>query len=160
MDETLDTVARLAVPALADWCAVDLLDEDGALRRVALAHVDPDKLALGHEVHERFPPDQDAATGVGAALRDGRPQLIPEVPDDMLAAAVEDPEHLELLRALGLHSVLVAPMVAREGTIGVLTLVTAESGRTFTEDDLSFAVDLARRAAVGVENARAFQRRS
>jgi PAS domain S-box-containing protein len=159
MDETLDTVARLAVPALADWCAVDLLDEDGALRRVALAHVDPDKLALGHELHERFPPDLDAPDGVALVLREGAPVLIPEVPDSLIAERVDDPDQRGLLRAIGLHSVLIAPMAAREGVIGALTLVTAESGRTFTEEDLAFGVDLARRAAVAVENARAYQRR-
>jgi GAF domain-containing protein len=159
MDETLDTVARLAVPALADWCAVDLLDDDGALRRVALAHVDPDKLALGHELHERFPPDLDAPDGIAAVLREGRPELIPEVPDALIAERVDDADQLRLLRAIGLHSVLIAPMIAREGVIGALTLVTAESGRTFTEEDLAFGVDLARRAAVAVENARAYQRR-
>jgi PAS domain S-box-containing protein len=159
MEETLDTVARLAVPALADWCAVDLLDEDGALRRVALAHVDPEKLALGHELHDRFPPDLDAPDGPGLVLREGRPQLIAEIPDELLVQVIADPEHLRLLREIGLHSVVLAPMIAREGTLGVLTLGTSDSGRTFTEDDLSFAVDLARRAALGVENARAFQRR-
>jgi len=159
MEETLDTVARLAVPALADWCAVDLLDEDGALRRVALAHVDPEKLALGHELNERFPPDLDAPQGIGLVVREGRPELLREVSDELLAAVVPEPERLALLRAIGLHSVLIAPMAAREGVIGALTLVTAESGRTFTEEDLAFGVDLARRAAVAVENARAFQRR-
>ena len=158
MEDTLDTVAHLAVPALADWCAVDLLDDDGALRRVALAHVDPDKLALGHELHERFPPDLDVPEGVGLVLRDGDPVLVPEVSDELLAG-IEDPERRALLRAIGLHSVLIAPMAAREGVIGALTLVTAESGRTFTEDDLAFGVDLARRAAVAVENARAYGRR-
>jgi len=138
---------------------VDLLDEDGGLRRVALAHVDPEKLALGHELHERFPPDLEGPDGIAAVLREGRPELVPEVPDALLAARVPEPERLALLRAIGLHSVLIAPMTAREGIIGALTLVTAESGRTFTEEDLAFGVDVARRAAVAVENARAFQRR-
>jgi PAS domain S-box-containing protein len=158
-EETLESVARLAVPSLADWCAIDLLDEDGGLRRIALAHVDPDKLALGHELHERFPPDLDAPDGLGLVLREGRPRLVPEIPEERLVAAVPEPERLELLRAIGMHSVIMAPLVAREGILGVLTLVTAESGRAFTDDDLAFAVDLSRRAAVGVENARAFQRR-
>jgi GAF domain-containing protein/anti-sigma regulatory factor (Ser/Thr protein kinase) len=155
-EQTLEHVARLAVPDLADWCAVDLFDEDGALQRLGLAHVDPAKLALGREMQRRWPPDLETDTGLAGVLRDGRSAIYPEVTEEMLVAAVKDPEQLAMLRELGMRSAMLVPMRLGERTIGSLTFVTAESARAFTPEDLAFAEDLAQRAAVAVENARLY----
>jgi PAS domain S-box-containing protein len=154
---TLSSVARLAVPTLADWCAVDVLDEDGTLERLAVAHQDPEKIAWAHELERRYPPDPNAPQGVPQVLRSGQPEFYPEINDDMLVTAALDAEHLRLMRQLGFRSVIIVPLVARGETLGVITLVTAESGRHYTDADLELAEDLARRAAVAVDNARLYE---
>jgi PAS domain S-box-containing protein len=155
--DTLSRVARLAVPGLADWCAVDVLAEDGTLERLAVAHQDPEKVALAHELRRHYPPDPDAPQGALQVLRSGQPEFYPEISNDMLLAAARDAEHLRLMRGLGFTSVIIVPLVARGQTLGVITLVTAESGRRYEQADFELAEDLARRAAVAVDNARLYQ---
>jgi PAS domain S-box-containing protein len=155
--DTLSRVARLAVPGLADWCAVDVLAEDGTLERLAVAHQDPEKVALAHELRRRYPPDPDAPQGALQVLRSGQPEFYPEISNDMLLAGARDAEHLRLMRGLGFTSVIIVPLVARGQTLGVITLVTAESGRRYKQADFELAEDLARRAAVAVDNARLYQ---
>jgi serine phosphatase RsbU (regulator of sigma subunit) len=149
---TLGNVARLAVPTFADWCAIDVVD-DGRLRRLAVAHVDPDKVRLAHELAERYPPDPDGPHGAWHVLRTGRSELIAEITDEMLAAAAVDEEHAAIARALHLRSAVTVPLVARGRVLGVITWVTAESERHFTLDDLVLAEQLAKRAAVSLDNA-------
>lgn len=156
LSETLRHVSDLAVPALADWCAVDLATADGLLERAALSHIDPEKVRLGEEIHRRYPPDPARAEGAYGVLAGGEPLFVPELPDALLKESIEDPEHLELLRRIGMRSVILAPMTARGRVQGVLTLVTADSARAFTEEDLAFALDVARRAGVAVDTARRF----
>lgn len=156
LEETLEQVARLAVPTLGDWCAVDLWDGENRLERVALAHDDPEKVALGRDLQERYPPDLDADRGMGALLRDGVPQLHTDITDDMLREAARDEEHLRMLRELGMRSVILVPLTARGRVIGALTLVAAETGRVFDHSDLEFALDAAGRFAQAVDNARLF----
>ena len=159
-EETLQRVAQLVVPGLADWCAVDVLDANQRLNLVAVAHVDPDKVAFARELRNRYPPDPNEDSGLYGVLRSGRPELYPELPDELLEQSIEDPEQLETIRALGMRSVMLIPMDVAGRTIGVLTMVSAESGRAFDEDDLVFAGDLARRAATAVENARLYTERA
>ena len=154
---TLSWVARLAVPGLADWCAVDVLAEDGTLEQLAVAHQDPEKVALAHELRRHYPPDPDAPQGALQVLRSGQSEFYPEISNDMLLAAARDAEHLRLMRGLGFTSVIIVPLVARGQTLGVITLVTAESGRRYEQADFKLAEDLARRAAVAVDNARLYQ---
>jgi GAF domain-containing protein len=153
---TLGMVARLAVPVVADWCAVDLVAGDG-IERVAVEHVDPERGELAREVQERYPPDPDAPSGVYAVLRDGRPELYRDIPDEMLVQAARDEEHLRLLRSVGLRSAMVAPMALRDRVLGTISFVAAESGRRYDEHDLALAEDLALRAAAAVENARLYE---
>ena len=160
LEETLRRVARLAVPRLADWCAIELPDERGVLEQVALVHVDPALVELAHSLRERYPPDPESPVGTHAAMRTGEPQLIPEITDDMLVAAARDAEHLELARSLGLRSVMVVPMITGGRTLGVMTFVFSESGRRYDAEDLAFAQELAARAAVAIENARLYTERS
>jgi serine phosphatase RsbU (regulator of sigma subunit) len=156
VQETLRTVARLAVPEIADWCAVDLAAGDG-VERVAVAHVDPARVELAREMQERYPPDPHTNTGVYGVLRHGIAELYPEISDEMLAAGARDSEHLEIVRSVGLRSAMLVPMRVRDRVLGVLSFVSAESGRRFDEHDLQLAEDLALRAATAVENARLYE---
>jgi PAS domain S-box-containing protein len=159
-EETLQRVAQLVVPGLADWCAVDVVDANLRLNQVAVAHVDPDKVAFARDFRSRYPPDPNEDSGLYGVLRSGRPELYPELPDELLEQSIPDTEQLEAIRALGMRSVMLIPMVVAGRTIGVLTMVSAESRRAFDEDDLAFAGDLARRAATAVENARLYTERA
>ena len=153
---TLGSVARLAVPTLADWCAVDIL-EDGAIERLAVEHSDPERVVLALKLQERNPQDPESPGGVYGVLRTGRPEFYPEVTDEMLEAAARDEEHLALLRELGFTSAMVVPMIVRGKTLGAVTLVSAESGRKYDEADLDLANELALRAALAVDNARLYE---
>ena len=149
---TLARLARLAVPILADWCAVDIV-EDGTVRTLAVAHVDPAKVALARELQQRYPADPDAATGAAQVIRTGVSELTQTITDEMLVAGTRDGEHLRLARELNLRSALVVPLNARGRTVGAITLVQAESGRRYDGHDVMLAEDLARRAAVAIDNA-------
>jgi GAF domain-containing protein len=149
---TLKKVARLAVPQFADWCSIQLA-EDGPLRTLAVAHVDPDKVALAAELNRRYPPDPDAPTGAYHVLKTGASELVPDITDEMLVVATKDEEHLRLARELNLRSGMSVPLKTRRRTIGVITWVTGEEGRRFGPEDLVFGEDLARRAAVAIDNA-------
>ena len=155
-EQTLERVARMIVPRLADWCGVEMVDENGESHQVAVAHVDPAKVQMAHDLRRRWPPDPDAPGGVRELLRGGPAQLIADIPQDMLEAAARDEEHLEMILALGMRSAMSVPMRIGSETLGAITLVSAESGRRFDEDDLAFAEDLALRAATAVENARLY----
>ena len=149
--QTLAQLAQLVVPRLADWCVVDIFEPDG-LRRVAIAHNDPQKLALAQEVQERYPPDP--GTGAVQVATTGEPILISEVSEAMLVAGARDAEHLEMLRALGIQSVLVVPLDARGAVLGAMTLIRSAPQAPYTEADLPFITELARRAGIAVDNAR------
>lgn len=157
-EETLRNVARLAVPDYADWCAVDLLTEDGKVERLSVAHVDPAKVELAYELQRRYPTTPETSPAYYQALRTGQPVLAPEVTDEMLQAAARDAEHLRILRELGIASVIMAPLTARGQSLGVVSFAWSESARRYSEEDAQLALDLARRAAVAVENARLYQR--
>jgi PAS domain S-box-containing protein len=153
---TLAGVARLAVPHLADWCAVDVLEEDGGTRRLAVEHQDPAKVALALELQERYPTSPDAPSGLPNVLRTGRSEFYPEITSEMVEAAARDEEHLRILREIGFTSAIIVPMIARGRTLGAITLVSAESGRHYERADLELAEELARRAALAVDNARLY----
>jgi PAS domain S-box-containing protein len=158
--ETLRNVAGLAVPHIADWCGVDLFDEEGEREPVAVAHIDPGKLEMAERLRAFEPEQLDPDQGLGLVRRSGEPVLYNDINDELLAEAAVDEEHLALLRAVGMRAVLMVPMVGRTRTIGALTLVSAESGRTFDQGDVEFAGQIAERAALAVENARLYSARS
>lgn len=157
-EETLRNVARLAVPKFADWCAVDLVGDDGKIQRVGITHVDPAKIQLAYEIERRYPSDPNARTGIPEVVRTGEAALVRVVTDEMLQAAAKDPEHLQILRQLGIVSAIIAPLTARGQTFGAISFVWAESGRTYSEEDQRLALELARRAAVAIDNARLYRR--
>ncbi len=158
--QTLSNVAQLAVPDIADWCAVDLIDDDGDRQSVAVAHVDPRRLALAEQLRKYEPTRLDPERGMGLVIGTGEPVLYPYIPDEMLAEVAVDERHLELLRAVGFRSALVVPMRIGARTLGTLTLVTAESGRVLEQVDLELAEQVAARAAVAIENSRLYSERS
>jgi PAS domain S-box-containing protein len=155
--ETLSSVARLAVPTLADWCAVDVLEEGGRLERLAVEHPDPEKVQLAYELERRYPPDPDAPGGLHQVLRTGAPEMMAEIPEELVERTARDGRHAELLKKLDLRSYMVVPLVARGRTLGAISFVSAESGRRYGEDDLRLAEELARRAALAVDNARLYE---
>jgi signal transduction histidine kinase len=150
-------VARLVVPRLADWCSVHVADDSGRPRQLAVAHADPAKVDWARQLAQRYPPDPDAPRGVPAVLRSGRAELVPEVTDAMLQAGARDPEHLAILRSLHVRSVMMVPLNARGRTLGAITFVAAESGKSYGPDDLALAEELARHAALAVDNARLYR---
>jgi len=153
-ETTLAALADLVVPEFADWCAIDVMDDDGTARRLVIAHRDPAKVEAAWTLHERFPQDPDTVAGIGGVLRTGEPQLVPEVSAEYTARVARDEEHQELLRGLALRSLMILPLAARDRTLGVISFGTAESGRRYGAEDLRVAERLARRAALAVDNAR------
>jgi signal transduction histidine kinase len=150
---TLDRVARLAVQVVADLCAVDILEEDGSIRRLAVAHRAPEKAAVAWELEHRWPSSLSDPFGPGKVIRSGQPELRGEVPEAKLPLAARDKEHLRALRTLGLESYLVAPLQARGRTLGAITFAYTGSHRRYRKADLKLAMELADRAALAVDNA-------
>lgn len=153
---TLNSLAQLAVPKLADWCSVSVLESPGKMERIAVAHADPARLAMAKEYNRKFPPDLAAPGGVGEVLRSGKPLLVTEVTDALLRSAIRNDEQYRALAELGMKSVLVVPLLSRDTALGALTLVTAESGRTLGPADFELAEALAMRAAIAIDNARLY----
>ena len=154
---TFQRLARLAVPTFADWCVVDLLRDDGELERVAVAHANPEKASIAASLHRQLPPDPDMPHGIWNVLRTGRAEVIGDMRDNVLSKGSWEPERLEALRRLGLRSYLGVPLVTQGKALGVITFISAESGRIYGEQDLALAGDLARRAATAMENASLYQ---
>jgi serine phosphatase RsbU (regulator of sigma subunit) len=159
-EETLRSVAQIAIPEIADWCAVSVLDDAGLLHEVATAHVDSAQRELGRELRRRFPPDPKSPTGAVAVARTGETQYVRDVTDEMLVAAIQDPEQLALVRRLELRSVIIAALKARGRLFGTLTLANAESGRLFEDADVQLAEELAARAGMAIDNARLYTERT
>jgi PAS domain S-box-containing protein len=159
-EATLAAVAEIAIPEIADWCGVSILDVHGALQQVAAAHVDPVQRELGEELNRRYPPDPSSNTGTVQVVRTGATQVVREVTDEMLVAGIPDPAQLALVRRLGLRSVIIAALRARGRTLGTLTLANAQSGRLFETADVQLAEELARRAGVAIDNARLYTERT
>ncbi|MGH7507024.1 MAG: PAS domain-containing sensor histidine kinase, partial [Longimicrobiales bacterium] len=157
-ETTLRSLARLAVPRIADWCTVHVVDEEHPVRRLEVAHADPDKVAFVQRLEELYPPGTDESSNIVRVLKSGEAQLYEEIPDALIVAAAQDERHLEMLRTLALRSAMVVPLRAHDRILGVLTLVaTDESGRRYTADDLHLAEEVARRAAIAIHNARLYE---
>src|ERR671925_1676762 len=122
-----------------------------------MAHVDPSKIKWAQEIQERYPPDMNASTGVSNVIRTGKSELYSELPDELLVQGAVDEEHLELLRSVGMRSAMIVPLFVRGRTLGTISLIAAESGRTYGSADLALAEELARRAAQAVDNARLYR---
>jgi hypothetical protein len=159
-EQTLQQVAELAVPEVADWCGIDMPGPHGEIRAVAIAHVDPEKVEAARRLRSEYPVDPRGEVGLAAVMRGGPSFVAPRVADEELIAYAVDERHLELLRAVGFRALMIVPMSAHGETLGALTFVSAESRRTFGPEELALAEELGRRAGMAVANARAFTERA
>ena len=155
-EATLRRVAELATRSIADWAAVDLV-EDGAVRRVAVVHPDPEKLRIARDLEKRYPTDPSSPAGIHQVIRTGERVLIPEIPEELIRKVAHDEEHLRLIRELRLESYICVPLKLRDEVIGALTLVSSSPTRRYTEADADLASELARRAAVAIDNAKLYR---
>lgn len=153
---TLQRVARLAVPVLADICIVDIIEDD-SIRQVAVAALDPAKEKLLEEMRYRYPPDPSGPHPVMRVLHTGQAELYPEIPDSLLVSYAHDAEHLAMIRQLGFRSRITVPFVARGRTLGAISFILTESDNRYGPAELALAEDLARRAALAVDNARLYR---
>jgi PAS domain S-box-containing protein len=154
---TLDTLADMLVPGLCDWCAIHLVVGD-ALRGVTVAHADPRKKKLAQQYLEKYPPNPEEESGLWQVIRSGRPTLHEHVPEEALVRSARDAEHLELLRAAGMRSLILVPIKVRDQVSGTLSLIAAESGRRYDARDLALAAELGRRVGTFIENAQLYER--
>lgn len=156
--ETLQSLAEAVVPRLANWCAVDLVSNDGQhLEQVVVAHEDPEMVQWAQQLREKYPASLDEPTGVARVIHTGRPEFYPYITEEMLRMAARTDEHYRAIQQVGMRSAMVVPLRLRDRVLGAITLVWANSQRNYTEADLRFAEELARRAAVAIENARLYQ---
>jgi signal transduction histidine kinase len=159
-ETTVAAVARLAVPTIADWCAVHVLEPDGSIRIIALEHVDPAKVQLARRFYAGSPPTLDSPRGAGAVIRTGQTELVEWISDEVLESSIAaDPDRFDVIRAIAPRSILSVPLIVRDRTLGALTLAAAESQRRFDDRDRALAEDLAHRAATAIDNARLFRER-
>lgn len=156
--KTLAAVVDLVVPRFADWATVELLEPNGSISTLAVAHVDPEKIAMAKEFRRHRPPDLSAPTGLGHVIATGEPEMVPEITEGMIAA-IDDPDVERLIRELQLRSAMIVPLSARGRTLGAMTYVWAESGRTYSSADLALAQTLAARVALVIDNARLYRDR-
>lgn len=157
VETTLRNIARAAVPDFADWCAVDLLDRNQRLRRVAIEHTDRRKVQLAHDLHDKMEGQEfegEQEHGRYHVVRTGKPDFMRQIPPDLINAGALDEEHLQILRELQLHSYVIEPITGRGRVLGTVTFVYAESGREYSEGDVALVGDLAARAGQALENAR------
>lgn len=155
-ETTLQRLTRLAVPHLADWCALDMINEDGTASRLAIAHSDSQLEALAWELSRRYPPRPSDRSGLGEVLRSGRSELVAEVSDEVLKTLAHDEPHVRLARKVGLESYMIVALNVRGRVRGAISFMRARPGRTYDGTDLLLAEDLARRAATAIDNALLF----
>lgn len=156
LETTVTEVGRLLVPRFADWCVVQLL-RDGRLETVALQHRDPETTEWARSLKDAFPTRMDAAMGAAHVVRTGRSEVYPFISAELVEASAVDEEHLQILRRLGFTSALVAPLAGRHGVVGAVTLIHAESGRRYGEEDTAFLEALATRVAFALDTAATFE---
>lgn len=152
-EETLKAVADLAVARLSDWCMISMLEEDGGINHLATAHTDPARVALAEELMRSFPTESNPTSGIMRVIGSGSSILIPEVTDEIMTAAAQSPEQLAIWRDIGFASMMIVPLPVRNRVIGTISFVISAPGRRFDTTDLSLAEDLARRAAIAIDNA-------
>lgn len=151
-EEILRSLAHLAVPTLGDWCTVDEATPEGKVRQVATVHLNPERLAQGLAFREKYPSTLDAPGGVGKVLRTGTPEFALDVPDELMVKELPDPSKRSAVRDLEIKSLISVPLNSRGRTLAALTLIYSDSDRRYTEADVRLAEDLARRAAMALDN--------
>jgi predicted ATPase/signal transduction histidine kinase len=155
-ETTLSKLAQLAIPTLADWCVVDLVEE-GQMRRIASRHADPGKVGLLRELEQRYPADWSSPHPAVKVIRSAKPLFVADATDELGRIYSRDAEHFQLLRELGVRSMLAVPLIAHERVLGAISLVSGPNGRRYGAQDLALAEELARRAAEAIENAKLYR---
>ena len=156
--ETLANLANMITPDIADWCAIDEVEENGTIKRIVASHFDPNKVKWAYELAQKYPYDPNASSGLHEVIHNRKPQLYHDISQESLVSVAYNQEHLWLLHELGIRSAILIPLLSRDTVYGVLTLVLSNSGKLFDENDLEFAKELARRATLAIENAKLFKR--
>ncbi|MEO5902622.1 MAG: GAF domain-containing sensor histidine kinase [Gemmatimonadaceae bacterium] len=156
-EQTLSSVARLAMPELGAWCIVDLMNEAGTVERLEIIHPDPAMRPLARELKVKYPPCSSDIMGAPRILQTQQPELVSEVTDEMLGKSAYDKRQVGIFRSLGIASYMVVPLKARERLLGSITFITTDRNARYTPKDLLFAEDLAGRAAMAMDNARLFR---
>ncbi|MEO8190568.1 MAG: PAS domain S-box protein [Acidobacteriota bacterium] len=149
-------LAGLAVPAIADWCQVEIVGPDGVPELLAISHVDPEKEELARRMRDRYPTPPEATTGANAVARTGVPEIVSEIPVALLTFAAQSSEHLDMIRSLGLVSYVCVPILLRDRVLGTVAFVSAESRRRYDNSDLLLAQRVAALAATAIDNARLY----
>jgi PAS domain S-box-containing protein len=156
---TLESASRLAVPYLADYCLVHMLEDDGqTIRRMIVAHEDPEREAAWRDMQRRFPLDLNTPHTIAKVLRTGQPELFSDVTNELMQSEIRNPQEIRMLQEFDIKSSMIVPLIARGRTIGTLTFISSESARHYGQDDLTLARELARRAALAIDNARLYRR--
>ena len=153
-ETTLATVAGMRFPHGDSWSIVDMLNDDGSIRRLPVNHPDPAMQASVRELDERYPPDPSGELGAPTAIRSGQTRVVRDIPDDMLRPLARDDDHFERLRAIGARSFVSVPMIARGVVLGAITIISTNAQRPIGDVDVALAEDLASRAAMAIDNAR------
>lgn len=153
---TLKTVARIAIPRMADWCTVDMINERGEIELLAISHKDPSKVRWAKELRKSNPVDTNSDSGVGGVLRNGKTAFFPNITDEMLIAGSKTKKQLALARKIGIRSMMIVPIKAENKSIGAITFISAESKRQYTETDRDMAEQLATRASLAIENSKLY----
>ncbi|MBC1218896.1 PAS domain S-box protein [Nostoc sp. UCD121] len=155
-EETLEQIAKISVPQLADWCSIDILNEDGSIRRLPITHADPSKAELARKLQE-YATDYKGTSAITRVLETGQSELISEISDSLLVASTQNLEHLELVRQLGMKSVMIVPLMAQGRVLGTISFVSTQSNRRYDRTDLTLATEITHRAALAMENARLYR---
>ena len=155
--ETLKNLANLVTPEIADWCAIDEVEGDGAIKRIMASHVDPSKTKWAYELAQKYPTDPKVSNGFYEVIHNRKPQLYQNISEEFLESLAYNREHLGLMHELGIRSAILVPLLIRDTIYGVLSLVLSDSGKLFDENDLEFAIELARRATLAIENAKLYK---
>lgn len=156
-EDTLRNVAAIAVPVIADWCSIEMVDYKGELQQLVVMHKDPEKIKWAKELRKNRPPDMDAPTGLPRVLQTGKSELYPLITDDMLRALAHNKKELALFRSIGFTSAMIVPIFSNKKPIGGISFVTTETRKHFNNNDLSMAEELASRASLAIENARLYK---
>ncbi len=156
-EATIRSVADLIVPELADWCTVTLTGPEGELHELAVSRWDPKTLSRTREKTFTYKPDREAAHGVARVIRTGRTEYYRDVADDLLQRTSLKEAQVDVLKQMGLRSLIIVPLIARGATLGAMSLAWSGTNRRFAWADVCFAEDLARRAALAVDNARLYR---
>ncbi len=158
-ETTLNKAAHLAVPRIADWCGIDLLNEKGEVDQVAVVHRDPKKIKWAIELRKRYPPDFNKSEGIVKVLKTGKSEFLPYIPEELLIQAAKDKQQMDIIKKISFTGIIIVPITSShtKKPVGAITLVSAESRRIYTQADLQTAEKLASQASLAIENARLYR---